>query len=238
MKNIKPYNESASKKIQIAKMFNNISTTYDKLNSYMSFGMHHIWRKKAIKEIKNNPKNILDVATGTADFAISNTKFTNANVTGIDISEGMLNIGREKIKKKNLTKRIKLKIADCEKLPFKDKNFDAITVGFGVRNFENILKGLKEMHRVLAKNGSVVILEPNNPKTFPLKQIYYMYFNYIVPFIGKIISKDKSAYKYLPNSVKEFNKTLLSDHLREVGFREIKYIPLSFGIIGLYTAIK
>ncbi len=238
MKNIKPYNTSTSKKSQITHMFNNISKTYDQLNSYISFGMHHVWRKKAIQKIKNNPNHILDVATGTGDFAISNTQFTNAHVTGIDISEGMLEIGREKIKKRNLTERINLKLADCEQLPFKNDKFDAVTAGFGVRNFENIPKGLKEIYRVLKKNGSVVILEPNNPSIFPLKQIYYIYFHFIVPLIGRVISEDKDAYTYLPNSVEEFNKTLLSDNLSQVGFKEIKYTSLSFGIVGLYTAIK
>lgn len=238
-KTIKPYKSDTSKKDQVKKMFNKISKRYDILNHTLSLGMDYIWRKKAIKMITNNPKEILDVATGTADFALSAAKYTDANITGIDIAENMINIGKKKIKKKKLSERIKLSIANSENLPFNDSSFDAITAGFGVRNFENIEQGLYEMYRVTKKNGIVVILEPSTPSTFPLKQLFSLYFNYILPFIGKIISADANAYTYLPNSVKEFpNGKEFTEILKKTGFEKAKFFSLSFGIVSLYVAIK
>ena len=238
-KTIKPYKSDTSKKDQVKKMFNKISKRYDILNHTLSLGMDYIWRKKAIKMITNNPKEILDIATGTADFALSAAKYTDANITGIDIAENMINIGKKKIKKKKLSERIKLSIANSENLPFNDSSFDAITAGFGVRNFENIEQGLYEMYRVTKKNGIVVILEPSTPSTFPLKQLFSLYFNYILPFIGKIISADASAYTYLPNSVKEFpNGKEFTEILKKTGFEKAKFFSLSFGIVSLYVAIK
>ena len=238
-KTIKPYKSDTSKKDQVKKMFNKISKRYDILNHTLSLGMDYIWRKKAIKMITNNPKEILDIATGTADFALSAAKYTDANITGIDIAENMINIGKKKIKKKKLSERIKLSIANSENLPFNDSSFDAITAGFGVRNFENIEQGLYEMYRVTKKNGIVVILEPSTPSTFPLKQLFSLYFNYILPFIGKIISADANAYTYLPNSVKEFpNGKEFTEILKKTGFEKAKFFSLSFGIVSLYVAIK
>ena len=167
---ITPYNSPEKKKEQIKKMFNNISGKYDFLNYTLSLGMDQLWRKKAIKKLNNKPNNILDIATGTGDFAITAAKHTKASIIGIDISEGMLDVGMKKINKKKLNHRIKLQQADSEDLPFKKETFDAITVGFGVRNFENIDKGISEMHRVLKKNGSIAILEPSSPVKFPLKE--------------------------------------------------------------------
>lgn len=239
MSEIKPYTNSKSKKEQVTEMFNNIAQSYDFLNHSLSLGMDNIWRKKAIKKLKNNPKTILDIATGTGDFAISAAKYTQAQITGIDISEGMLNIGKRKIIQKKLKTRIKLKKADSEKLPFKDNSFDAITVGFGVRNFENLDKGLSEIYRVLNTYGSIVILEPSAPKYFPLKQLYSTYFNYILPTIGSLISGDKNAYRYLPESVADFpseNKFIAK--LENAGFKECKYFALTYGIVSLYVAIK
>ena len=239
MTKVTPYNNSKSKKEQITIMFDNIAKSYDFLNHSLSLGMDNIWRKKAIKKLTNDPKNILDVATGTADFAISAAKYTNAQITGIDISQGMLDVGIKKIAKKKIDKRIKLQRADSEKLPFNENSFDAITVGFGVRNFENLEKGLSEIYRVLNTNGVIAILEPSTPNFFPLKQLYHIYFHNILPIIGSLISKDKNAYKYLPDSVREFpNKKDFINILKKIGFKKCEYFPLTFGIVSLYIAIK
>ncbi|MBT5615460.1 MAG: bifunctional demethylmenaquinone methyltransferase/2-methoxy-6-polyprenyl-1,4-benzoquinol methylase UbiE [Flavobacteriales bacterium] len=239
MSKVTPYNSSESKKKQVSEMFDNIANSYDFLNHSLSLGMDNVWRKIAIKKLTNNPKIILDIATGTGDFAVSAAKYTDAKITGIDISQGMLNVGIEKVRKKNLNNRISLQLADSESLPFNDNTFDAITAGFGVRNFENLNKGLSEMKRVLNKDGIVVILEPSTPKYFPLKQFYKLYFHYVLPTIGAWISKDKSAYSYLPESVDAFpsgEKFIIE--LKNVGFRDCKHIPLTFGIVSLYIAIK
>ena len=236
---IKPYNSLESKKDQVKHMFNMIASKYDFLNHTLSLGMDYVWRKKAIKKILNNPKEILDIATGTADFAISAAKHTQANITGIDISDQMIYVGNKKIQQKKLHNRIKLSIEDSENLPFHDNSYDAITAGFGVRNFENLEKGLSEIHRVVKKNGYVVILEPSTPKAFPLKQIFSIYFQKILPFIGSLVSKDKSAYSYLPNSVKSFpDGDDFLKILNKQGFSKTNYYPLSFGIVSLYVAIK
>lgn len=220
-------------------MFNMVASKYDVLNHTLSLGMDYVWRKKAIKKILNNPKEILDIATGTADFAISAAKHTQANITGIDISDQMIFVGNKKIQQKKLQNRIKLSIEDSENLPFNDNSYDAITAGFGVRNFENLEKGLSEIYRVVKKNGYVVILEPSTPKAFPLKQIFSFYFQKILPFIGSLVSKDKSAYSYLPNSVKSFpDGDYFLEILNKQGFSKANYYPLSFGIVSLYVAIK
>ena len=239
MTKVTPYNNSESKKKQVTKMFDNIAESYDFLNHSLSLGMDNVWRKIAIKKLVNNPNTILDIATGTGDFSISASKHTNAQISGIDISQGMLDVGIEKIKKKGLEDRIKLQLADSEDLPFNDQTFDAITAGFGVRNFENLNKGLSEMHRVLDNNGFVAILEPSTPKYFPLKQFYNLYFNNILPTIGAWISKDKEAYSYLPESVNAFpsGEKFLKE-LEKVGFKNCQHFPLTFGIVSLYTAIK
>ena len=239
MKEVKPYKNSEDKKYQIIKMFDNIAATYDLLNGMLSFKMDYIWRKTTIKNITNNPKKILDIATGTADLAIMAAKYTNAKITAIDISKNMLQIGNEKIKKHNFSKRIKLQLADAEQLPFDNNSFQAITAGFGVRNFENRDKGLSEMHRVLSDNGLILIIEPSKPSIFPIKQIYNLYFSYILPLIGKIISKDKDAYEYLNQSVNHFpSQRIFLKKLNEIGFRECKHIPLTLGIVSLYIAKK
>ena len=239
MTKVKPYNNTEKKKKQVTKMFDNIAGSYDFLNHTLSLGMDNIWRKIAIKKLSNNPATILDIATGTGDFAISASKYTNATITGIDISQGMLDVGVEKINKKGLTDRIKLQLADSENLPFQDNSYDAITAGFGVRNFEDLNKGLSEMYRTLKPRGILVILEPSEPTHFPLKQFYKLYFHHILPFIGGLISKDKNAYTYLPDSVSAFpsGNNFLTE-LVKVGFKECKHIPLTFGIVSLYIAIK
>ena len=239
MSKVTPYNSSESKKKQVSEMFDNIANSYDFLNHSLSLGMDNVWRKIAIKKLTNNPKIILDIATGTGDFAVSAAKYTDAKITGIDISQGMLNVGIEKVRKKNLNNRISLQLADSESLPFNDNTFDAITAGFGVRNFEKLNKGLSEMKRVLNKDGIVVILEPSTPKYFPLKQFYKLYFHHVLPTIGAWISKDKSAYSYLPESVDAFpSAEKFIVELKNVGFRDCKHIPLTFGIVSLYIAIK
>jgi demethylmenaquinone methyltransferase/2-methoxy-6-polyprenyl-1,4-benzoquinol methylase len=240
MATVTPYGNSASKKEQVATMFNNIAYRYDFLNSLLSLGIHKGWRKKAIRLLKPfAPKQILDIATGTADFAIEAMRLDPEKVTGIDISEGMLSFGREKIKKKKLEGKIELMLGDSEKLPFADNSFDAITVGFGVRNFEHLEIGLSEMLRVLKPGGGVAILEFSKPKKFPVKQLYNFYFLKVTPFVGKIFSKDNSAYKYLPESVNAFpdGESFLAIMSR-LGYKEAKQYPLTFGIATIYTGKK
>ena len=239
MSKVTPYNNTDNKKKQVTQMFDNIAKSYDFLNHSLSLGMDNLWRKIAINKLTNNPASILDIATGTADFAISASKHTKAQITGVDISQGMIDVGNKKIIKKGLTDRIHLQLADSENLPFNDNSFDALTAGFGVRNFEDLNKGLCEMNRTLKSGGIVAILEPSEPTRFPLKQFYNLYFNYILPFIGGIISKDKNAYKYLPDSVAAFpsGRYFLAE-LEKAGFKNCKHVPLTFGIVSLYIAIK
>jgi len=236
-----PYKEKEkSKKTQVQQMFNNISKSYDLLNHVLSFGIDILWRKKAIKLLKKEkPEIILDVATGTADFAIESMKLKPKEVVGVDIADSMLDIGRKKIKKLNLQNVITLSHADSEKLPFEDNKFDAAIVSFGVRNFENLEKGLAEMQRVIKNGGVLVVLEFSKPRKFPMKQFYNFYFKYILPIIGKIVSKDNSAYTYLPESVNAFpdGKAFLNI-LDELGFKETKWIPLTFGISSIYWGKK
>jgi len=232
-----PYKENTeSKKDQVAKMFNNISKKYDFLNHFLSFGIDIIWRKKAIKLLQENqPKEILDVATGTGDFAIAALKLNPKKVIGIDISEGMLAVGREKIKQKGLENRIELKFGDSENLDFEDNTFDAYTVGFGVRNFENLEKGLTDMLRVLKPNGTAIILECSKPKSLLIK----FYFNKVLPAIGKLVSKDANAYSYLPESVNAFpDGEKFKKILTNIGYKNVTSITLMFGIASIYKASK
>jgi len=238
---VKPYkNEESSKKEQVAKMFNSIAPKYDFLNHTLSLGIDILWRKKAVKILKNmNPKKVLDIACGTADFTIANLKSGANKIIGLDISEGMVNVGVEKIKKKGLSKKISLQVGDSEKINFDNEEFDAITVGFGVRNFENLEKGLSEMFRVLSPNGKVIILEFSKPKKFPVKQFYFFYFKYILPKIGRLISKDKTAYTYLPDSVNVFpDGEKFTSILEKVGFKETNIISCTFGIASIYVGTK
>lgn len=236
-----PYKEKPEgKKEQIAEMFNNISKRYDLLNHLLSLGIDILWRKKAIKMLKPyKPKLILDIATGTGDFAIEALALNPDQVIGVDISEGMLAIGKEKIKKKGLEDKIDLQIGDSEKLLFEDNKFDAVIVSFGVRNFENLEAGLKDMYRVLKPGGTTVIVEFSKPETFPLKQGYNFYFKSVLPIIGKLISKDKSAYTYLPESVQQFpyGKQFLGI-LEKVGFKQTRCKKLAFGISSIYIGQK
>jgi demethylmenaquinone methyltransferase/2-methoxy-6-polyprenyl-1,4-benzoquinol methylase len=221
-------------------MFNAIAPKYDFLNQLLSMGIHKGWRRKAIQLLQaKKPKTVLDIATGTADFAIEAMKLNPEKVIGVDISEGMLKLGIDKINKLGLQNKIELKLGDSESLPFSDNSFDAITVGFGVRNFENLEKGVADIYRVLNPNGMLAILEFSKPSMFPVKQVYNFYFRYVTPFIGKLFSKDSSAYTYLPESVNAFpaGEEFLKI-LNQAGFKETKAIALTFGIASIYIAKK
>ncbi len=239
-----PYQErSDSKKAQVADMFNNISPKYDLLNHLLSLGIDIYWRKKAIKLLSKHqpqPERLLDVATGTADFALeANKKLKPAKITGVDISEGMLEVGRQKIQKLGLGKTITLEVGDSENLPFEDDTFDAVIVSFGVRNFENLEKGLAEIFRVLQENGTLVVLEFSKPRAFPFKQLYNFYFKNILPLVGKVISKDQSAYTYLPESVQAFpDGEKFNNILRKLGYHSVLCKPLTFGISSIYVGHK
>jgi demethylmenaquinone methyltransferase / 2-methoxy-6-polyprenyl-1,4-benzoquinol methylase len=241
-KTVTPYqNEQATKKEQVADMFNNISKTYDFLNHFLSLGIDIIWRKMAINELKQDkPQYILDVATGTGDFAFESLKILNPKkIIGVDISKGMLDIADQKISKRNLSDKFEVRMGDSEKLLFDDNEFDAVTVAYGVRNFENLEKGLADIQRVLRPGGKAVVLEFSKPKVFPVKQLYNFYFNYVTPGIGKLFSKDARAYAYLPESVAAFpdgaDFVALMD---KVGFKNTKQRPLAFGICSIYTGVK
>lgn len=238
---ITPYANSETKKEQVATMFNNISGTYDFLNHFLSLGIDIIWRKKAIKELKAlQPQKILDVATGTGDFAFEAIKILNPKeIIGVDISEGMLGVARKKIAERNLGKVFSVQQGDSEGLLFEDHTFDAIIVAFGVRNYEHLEKGLADMYRVLKPGGKIVILEFSKPRAFPIKQVYHFYFKRITPFFGGLFSKDKKAYAYLEESVQAFpdgkDFTMLMD---KVGYQHTKHRSLTFGISAIYTGIK
>ena len=239
--NVLPYKDKdTSKKEQIAAMFNSISGKYDFLNHFLSLGIDILWRKRAVRLLKNHqPKLILDIATGTGDFAIEALSLNPEKIIGVDISEGMLSIGREKLIKKNLTDKIELLSGDSEVLPFEDNFFDAVIVSFGVRNFENLEKGLSDMLRVLKPGGKVVILEFSKPKSFPFKQIYQFYFQWILPKIGKLISKNHAAYTYLPDSVEAFpDGDDFLNILDKIGFQKNQCTPLTLGISSIYSGSK
>ena len=224
----------------MAKMFNNISHRYDFLNHFLSLGIDKLWRKTAISILKPlRPKFILDVATGTGDFAIQALSLNPERVTGVDISEGMLAMGRKKVEKLKLSHKIELLHGDSENLRFPDETFDAATVGFGVRNFEDLERGLTEIRRVLKPGAMLVVLEFSRPRKFPMRQLYNFYFKNILPGLGRLISKDKSAYTYLPESVEAFpDGTDFENILRKVGFKETSCKALTFGISSIYTAQK
>ncbi|MDB2622156.1 bifunctional demethylmenaquinone methyltransferase/2-methoxy-6-polyprenyl-1,4-benzoquinol methylase UbiE [Flavobacteriales bacterium] len=238
---VKPYKDSSSsKKEQVAEMFDNIAGKYDFLNHFLSLGIDIYWRKQLVKHlIKQEPKTILDVATGTGDLAIAMLKTNPKKIVGVDISNGMLEVGRKKMKEKSLDHIISLQQADSEDLPYDDESFDAVCVSFGARNFENLEKGLSEMRRVLRKGGKLYILEFSQPTAFPFKQIYQFYFKAILPLIGKMVSKDNSAYSYLPESVSAFPfGKQLNNIIERCGYTNAKNIPLTLGISSIYIAEK
>ena len=238
---VKPYNSGyASKKEEVAEMFDNISKRYDFLNHFLSLGIDKLWRRKAVRQLKDlRPKRILDLATGTGDFAIAALKLNPDEVVGVDISQGMLDMGIQKMKKRGHDKIVKMQLADSEKLPFEDASFDALTVGFGVRNYENLEKGLSDMLRILRPGGKAVILEFSKPKKFPIKQVFGFYSKRVIPFLGKLISKDKRAYAYLPESVEAFPEgTDFETIMTKLGYKEVNSILLSGGIATIYMGLK
>jgi demethylmenaquinone methyltransferase / 2-methoxy-6-polyprenyl-1,4-benzoquinol methylase len=241
-KTVVPYHPGqGAKKQQVADMFNNISKTYDFLNHFLSLGIDIIWRKKAINELKKDkPGLILDVATGTGDFAFEALSILQPEkIIGVDISQGMLDIAQQKINKRGLGNKIEVKLGDSEKLLFEANTFDAVTVAYGVRNFEDLEAGLADIQRVLKPGGKAVVLEFSRPKVFPVKQLYKVYFNYITPAVGRLFSKDARAYTYLPESVAAFPEgQAFTGLMDKVGFKNTKCRPLAFGICSIYTGIK
>ena len=239
--NIKPYNEEESKAAQVEKMFDNIAPAYDKLNHALSWNIDKSWRRKAIHLLKPfQPQRIMDVATGTGDFAIQAYDVLRPQeLIGTDISEGMMNIGRAKVKQAGLDKQISFAKEGCTSLSFPDHRFDAITVAFGIRNFEHLDQGLQEMYRVLVPGGHLVILELSEPESFPMKQLYAIYSKMVIPTIGKFLSKDRSAYTYLPQSIKAFPQgEVMQGIIRKAGFSQVSFKRLTLGICTLYFATK
>jgi len=238
---VKPYKDSSvGKKEQVATMFDTISKEYDGLNRVISFGIDVSWRKKVTKIVGAvNPKQILDIATGTGDLALMMAQLNPDKITGLDISPGMLEVGKQKIAKAKLSKQIEMVVGDSENMPFEDNTFDAITVSFGVRNFANLDKGLTEIRRVLKPNGIFVVLETSNPTKFPFKQGYKFYTSFILPIIGKIFSRDKVAYSYLSESANSFPFGETFDNiLQKNGFINTEYKPVTFGVATIYSATK
>ncbi|MBF6607804.1 MAG: bifunctional demethylmenaquinone methyltransferase/2-methoxy-6-polyprenyl-1,4-benzoquinol methylase UbiE [Flavobacterium sp.] len=240
-KSVTPYKDSdLGKKEQVAKMFDVISGNYDGLNRVISFGIDVNWRKKVLKIISDSkPDTILDIATGTGDLAILMAQTNASKIVGLDISVGMLEVGKKKVAAKNLTDRIELIVGDSEDMPFDDSSFDAITVAFGVRNFENLEKGLTEILRVLKPGGRFVVLETSNPTKTPYKQGYKIYTKYLLPLIGKVFSKDDAAYGYLSESASVFPfGEDFNNILRKTGFIDVKAMPQTFGVATIYSASK
>jgi demethylmenaquinone methyltransferase/2-methoxy-6-polyprenyl-1,4-benzoquinol methylase len=237
---IKPYHTEGSKKEQVAEMFNNIAPKYDFLNHFLSMGVDKIWRRKAINNLKSvSPKRILDIATGTGDLAIASLRLHPNEIIGVDISEEMLAIGRKKVEKKGLAGQIRFEKGDSEQLNFPEGHFDAAMAAFGVRNFENLQKGIDEIYRVLAPSGRLVVLEFSQPTNIVFKAIYRFYFFKILPFFGKLFSKDARAYTYLPESVYAFpSGNAFLEYMKKAGFEKVKCKTLTFGIASLYIGDK
>lgn len=240
-KEITPYKESElGKKKQVEQMFDTISDNYDNLNRMISLGSDQSWRKKVLQLVADTkPKTVLDIATGTGDLAILMFKTNAEKIIGLDLSAGMLEVGKEKVKALGLEHTIEMIQGDSENLPFENDRFDAITVGFGIRNFEDLEKGLSEIHRVLKPNGIFVILETSVPTKFPFKQGYHLYTRNILPMMGKLFSKDQKAYKYLSESAENFPfGEALNNILRKVGFKNVEYRPQTMGVATIYSASK
>jgi len=238
---VKPYGkEGESKKQEVREMFNNISVKYDFLNHFLSVGIDNLWRKKAIKQLREiHPKKILDIASGTGDFALEALSLKPEQIVGADISEGMLEVGRQKMKAKGVDNIISMEVGDSENLRFEDNTFDALTVGFGVRNFQNLEQGLSEMLRVVRPGGRLVVLEFSKPKKFPVKQYYAFHSKYIIPFFGKMVSKDSSAYTYLPESIQAFPEgENFKKIMRKIGYKNVRSLLCSGGIATIYIGDK
>ena len=240
-KKIIPYqNSDLSKKGQVEKMFNNISKEYDLLNRVISFGIDISWRKKIVRILKTkNPTNILDIATGTADIAIELSQIEDSEIIGLDISEKMLDVGRQKVTDRNLEDKVSLISGDAEDLNFPNNSFDLISIGFGVRNFQNLDKGLSESHRVLRDDGTLIILETSVPQNFIIKFFYLLFSRTFIPLVGSVLSKDKKAYKYLQKSAEEFPSGEKFIHiLKSCGFKSVEIMPLMLGASSIYIAKK
>lgn len=238
---ILPYNNEEHKATQVKRMFDSIAGTYDQLNHTLSFGIDRIWRKKGIAYLRPfAPKSILDIATGTGDLAISMQRNLNADrIIGADISEEMMDVGRQKVAEAGLSEHISFEYQDCTALTYAEDSFDAVTAAFGVRNFEDIEQGIREMYRVLRPDGHVMILELSTPEHFPMKQLYSIYSKWVIPTIGRLFSKEQSAYSYLPASIKVVPQgKVMTDLLSRVGFSEVQARTLTFGICSLYTGTK
>lgn len=240
-KQITPYKESnLGKKEQVTQMFDTISGNYDGLNRVISMGIDVKWRKKVVALVAaQKPETVLDIATGTGDLAILMTKTSATKIIGLDLSVGMLEVGKKKIAEKGLSDKIEMVVGDSENIPYPDNYFDAITVSFGIRNFETLEKGLAEIYRVLKPGGLFVILETSVPTKFPFRQGYGFYTKFILPLIGKLFSKDNSAYGYLSESAANFPfGENLNNILRKISFIECKAMPQTFGVATIYTATK
>ncbi|MCD8309751.1 MAG: bifunctional demethylmenaquinone methyltransferase/2-methoxy-6-polyprenyl-1,4-benzoquinol methylase UbiE [Prevotellaceae bacterium] len=241
LEELRPYGTGGSKREEVETMFNHIAPNYDRLNHLLSWGIDKRWRKRAINLLRpSHPQQIMDVATGTGDFALLACQALQPErLTGIDISEGMMQVAREKAAQAGLSERISFVREDCTALTFADESFDAVTVAFGIRNFEQLDKGLREMCRVLRKGGRLVILELSYPTRFPMKQLYGLYTRTVMPLLGKSISHEGSAYTYLPRSIRAFPQgEVMSGILRKAGFSEVQFKRLTFGTCTLYMATK
>jgi demethylmenaquinone methyltransferase / 2-methoxy-6-polyprenyl-1,4-benzoquinol methylase len=238
---IKPYGQGGSKKEQVSRMFDGIAPYYDFLNRLLSLGIDTVWRKRAIDQLEAaRPQRVLDVATGTADVALEMARrLRPERIIGLDIAPRMLDIGRQKVRKKGLENVIELQVGDSENLPFENNTFDALTVAFGVRNFEHLEKGLQEMYRVLKPGGKLVVLEFSKPRVFPFKQLYDFYFRNVLPAVGRFTSKDPKAYRYLYESVQAFpDREQFTDILSKTGYKSNQCIPLTLGVCSIYTGVK
>ncbi len=238
---IKPYGEGEAKGKQVEKMFDSIAHSYDLLNHLLSMGIDKHWRRAAINSLKPfAPRKMLDVATGTGDFAIMSAKELRPDsLLGVDLSEGMMNVAREKVKKEGLAQTISFQQEDCLQLSFPDDSFDALTVAYGIRNFEDLDRGLREMRRVLKPSGRLVIIELTSPQRFPMKQLFWLYSHVLMPLVGKIVSHDSKAYTYLPATMEAFPQgEVMSEILKKAGFTDIRFKRFTFGLSTLYTAAK
>ena len=238
---IKPYNAGEGKAQQVEQMFDNIAPTYDRLNHRLSWNIDKGWRRKAIQQLKPYaPKRLLDVATGTGDFAIQACQMLpDVHITGIDISEGMMEVGRKKVSQTGLSERIRFEREDCTRLSYPDATFDAVTAAFGIRNFDNLDKGLAEMCRVLRKGGVLSIVELTSPVSFPMRQLFHVYAHTVLPVYGRLISRDNSAYSYLTKTIEAFPQgERMVGILLKAGFSEASFRRLTFGICTMYFAIK
>ena len=237
---VKPYGQEGRKAEQVERMFDHIAPAYDRLNRLMSLGIDRSWRRTALKWLRpHRPALVLDVATGTGDFAIQACRMLpSASLTGVDLSEGMMQVGRRKVEQAGLAARIDFQREDCEALTFSDASFDAVTVAFGIRNFEHLDRGLREMCRVLRPGGHLVILELSTPDRPPMKQLYRIY-SRLIPLMGRLVSHDRSAYTYLPQSIRAFPQgEVMSESIRRAGFSDVRFRRLTFGVCTLYMATK